>query len=50
VTVIHTASFIVLVQVLPFCVLLLCGSSVLIWKSCFDVKEFFFAVFWVSQV
>ncbi len=48
-TVIHTASFIVLVQVLPFCVLL-CGSSVLIWKSCFDVKEFFFAVFWVSQV
>jgi hypothetical protein len=42
VTVIHTASFIVLVQVLPFCVLLLCGSSVLIWKSCFDVKDFFF--------
>jgi hypothetical protein len=48
VTVVHTASFIVLVQVLSFCVLLLCGSLVLFWKSCLDVKELFFAVFWFS--
>jgi hypothetical protein len=41
VSVVHTASFIAPVQVVPFCSFLLPGSSVIIGKSFFDFKERF---------
>ncbi len=36
------------VQVLPFGVSLLPGSSVLIWKSFFDCNKRFFALCWIT--
>ncbi len=40
-SVIHTANFIVPVQILSFCMFLHPGSSVLIWKSFFDLSRSF---------